>query len=88
MIHDHTMSYINCVIVQIAMAVQTSNSQDLLQANIFGQSVEMYIYSHLGLGLMAGRGKMLGAGLDDNSPKLHGDGVIEYDSDWLFLSLC
>ena len=37
-----------------------SSGPGLLETAIMGSKHQMYLYSHLGYGLMAGRGKMLG----------------------------
>jgi hypothetical protein len=55
----------------------TAHVTDLsIQASVMGADLSMYIYSHLGLGLMAGRSAVLSHGFGDDSPQLQGDEVI------------
>jgi hypothetical protein len=59
------------------MAVN-SQANGLLTTRIMGTLQRMYIHSHLGLGLMAGRAALLSHGLVDGDARLRGETSIEY----------
>ena len=55
----------------------TATITDLsIHASVMGAELSMYIYSHLGLGLMAGRSALLSHGFADDSAQVQGDEVI------------
>eukprot|EP00730_Choanoeca_flexa_P003148 TRINITY_DN11307_c0_g2_i1.p3 TRINITY_DN11307_c0_g2~~TRINITY_DN11307_c0_g2_i1.p3 ORF type:complete len:461 (+),score=108.85 TRINITY_DN11307_c0_g2_i1:3851-5233(+) len=60
---------------QIAMATATATDLNI-QASVMGADLSMYIYSHLGLGLMAGRSALFSDGLAPSAPELKGDTII------------
>ncbi len=65
---------------QIALSVVPGSSSSPLKATtVMGQQHHMYVYSHLGYGLMAGRKGMLALGLSATDPRRRAAEDLEHD---------
>ena len=65
---------------QIALSVppQQDSTLALKRTSVMGQEHHMYVYSHLGYGLMAGRMGMLALGISDTDPRVQGKALFEH----------
>lgn len=62
---------------QIAMSVEGQSDTTLLESDVMGSTHSMYLYSHLGYGLMAGRAGVLAFNVDEGDARLKAEEELE-----------
>lgn len=72
--HDRTAAVLDLGggSTQIALSVAPGSATNIKQTTVMGHVHHMYVYSHLGYGLMAGRKGMFGLGLVNTDPRRTG----------------